>query len=574
MTPQLTATRPLVKQLARSLIAKPRHVRPASGGAHYNAPSGYLFGEKPSAPGQKRVKEDWETIYYWGMGGGMALAAVLLYYKPDTSIEGWARKEAKAKMAAAGETREMGSWACRGFLAKVEQGSKNHEVVPLGLIAQIAGLRTGGVNKSLAELGKRRLVAKVQHSKYEGVRLTYGGYDFLACRTFAKRDTVYSVGNQIGTGKESDIYVVADAEDQQLGRLSFRTIKSKRDYLRKGQSASWMYMSRLAAMKEFAFMKILHEHEFPVPLPIDQSRHCIVMELIDAFPLRQIASVPDPGALYSALMDLIVRLAQAGLIHGDFNEFNILIRDHRTDAERERDEESPEERLERIERQGGDHPVIVDESDITDARRRCGLLEPVLIDFPQMVRFKYESALYPRFAQVCKEGDKVLDLDVAASASGFTKKDKAALEEYIAQIRERGPEGTEEDSSESRAHSESGESSTPRDDREDGNRSDVSGGDMGQENAQEDADDNRACATTAVSEDADPARDGRRVERTTHRTQVDITAVVADKLKRSKIGNERKHHGKKPASAQLLGRQRGSKPKQDARRGIKDADIF
>lgn len=37
----------------------------------------------------------------------------------------------------------------------------------------------------------------------EGYRLTYGGYDFLACRTFAKRNTVYSVGNQIGTGKES-----------------------------------------------------------------------------------------------------------------------------------------------------------------------------------------------------------------------------------------------------------------------------------------------------------------------------------------------------------------------------------
>mgnify|MGYP001583502245 FL=1 len=69
----------------------------------------------------------------------------------------------------------------------------------------------------------------------EGYRLTYGGYDFLACRTFAKRDTVYSVGNQIGTGKESgefkrdcgegkdgadgssaaDIYVVADEDGVQ-----------------------------------------------------------------------------------------------------------------------------------------------------------------------------------------------------------------------------------------------------------------------------------------------------------------------------------------------------------------------
>ena len=41
---------------------------------------------------------------------------------------------------------------------------------------------------------------------------------------------------------------------------------------------------------------------------------------------RQISEVPSPGKLYSTLMDLIVRFAHAGLIHGDFNEFNILIR--------------------------------------------------------------------------------------------------------------------------------------------------------------------------------------------------------------------------------------------------------
>ena len=41
-----------------------------------------------------------------------------------------------------------------------------------------------------------------------------------------------------------------------LGRISFRAIKSKRDYLGNKSSASWMYMSRLAAQKEFAFMKV------------------------------------------------------------------------------------------------------------------------------------------------------------------------------------------------------------------------------------------------------------------------------------------------------------------------------
>lgn len=117
----------------------------------------------------------------------------------------------------------------RSWMCQVEQGSKNHELVPSALIAQIAGSRSGGVNKALGELAKKKLVAKVQNAKCalsrgllrleargtsltfcdcllradDGYRLTYGGYDFLACRTFAKRDTIYSVGNQIGTGKES-----------------------------------------------------------------------------------------------------------------------------------------------------------------------------------------------------------------------------------------------------------------------------------------------------------------------------------------------------------------------------------
>lgn len=65
-------------------------------------------------------------------------------------------------------------------------------------------------------------------------------------------------------------------------------------------------------------------------------------------PRRQIAELSSPGKLYSQLMDLIVRFAHAGLIHGDFNEFNILV------------------------------------------RRESG--EPVVIDFPQMVSTAHENA--------------------------------------------------------------------------------------------------------------------------------------------------------------------------------------
>lgn len=44
-------------------------------------------------------------------------------------------------------------------------GSKNHEVVPSFLIAQISGLRNGGVNKLMGQLAQRNLIARVQNTK-------------------------------------------------------------------------------------------------------------------------------------------------------------------------------------------------------------------------------------------------------------------------------------------------------------------------------------------------------------------------------------------------------------------------
>lgn len=62
----------------------------------------------------------------------------------------------------------------------------------------------------------------------------------------------------------SDIFEVAREDGtvlamklHRLGRVSFRAVKSKRDYLKHRSSFNWLYLSRLAALKEFAFMKVL-----------------------------------------------------------------------------------------------------------------------------------------------------------------------------------------------------------------------------------------------------------------------------------------------------------------------------
>ncbi|KAL2829938.1 Rio2, N-terminal-domain-containing protein [Aspergillus cavernicola] len=362
-------------------------------------------------------------------------------------------------------------------LSAVEQGSRNHEVVPTPLIAQIAGLRGGsGVHRAISTLAKTNLIAKVKNAKYDGYRLTYGGLDYLALNAHQKQKCVYSVGNQIGVGKESDIVVVANHDGTQrilkihrLGRISFRTVKTNRDYLRHRNSGSWMYMSRLAAMKEFAFMKALRENGFSVPEPIAQNRHTIVMSLIDAFPLRQIAKVPHPAQLYSELMDIILELARYGLIHGDFNEFNILIKEV----------QDPEAKGKGREGEDDDENLQ---------------LVPVLIDFPQMVSIDHANAeMYfdrdvncikryfqrkfhfvsdvpgPFFAdakkQLQRNAGKRLDIEV--EASGFSRKMARELEKYMKEVGVDGDNGAANDDSADNEEEDVEEEDSQRSDEED-----------------------------------------------------------------------------------------------------------
>ena len=126
-------------------------------------------------------------------------------------------------------------------------------------------------------------------------------------------------------------------------------------------------------------LKVLYEHKFPVPKPIDFNRHCIIMELVVGYPLCQVHELNDVQSVFDEIMNLLVNLANYGLIHSDYNEFNLLITD--------------------------DDKVV-------------------LIDFPQMVsishenaefyfnrdvecirdffrrRFNFESEIYPKFTDV------------------------------------------------------------------------------------------------------------------------------------------------------------------------------
>lgn len=194
-------------------------------------------------------------------------------------------------------------------------------------------------------------------------------------------------------------------------------------------------------------MKALRNNGFPVPEPIAQNRHTIVMSLIDAFPLRQISTVGKPALLYAELMAMIMKLARYGLIHGDFNEFNILIKE----------EHDPEAK--------GKAPANA-ENNNDDVR-----LVPILIDFPQMVSVDHANAeMYfdrdvncikryfqrryhftsdepgPFFADAKKQlkANPGKRLDVEVEASGFSRKMARELEKYMKEVGVDGDAGNEE----------------------------------------------------------------------------------------------------------------------------------
>jgi len=159
-----------------------------------------------------------------------------------------------------------------------------------------------------------------------------------------QRGIISALGDQIGVGKESDVYIAANPQGKQLvlkihrlGRTSFRDVKKKRDYFQinsvgkahKDQPNSWLFLSRISAMKEYTFMKALYEVGYPTPKPITHSRHIVAMGLIRGIPLYQLhrnkVTADQAESIFEQAMDICKQLARNGLVHCDLNEFNLIV---------------------------------------------------------------------------------------------------------------------------------------------------------------------------------------------------------------------------------------------------------
>jgi len=239
-------------------------------------------------------------------------------------------------------------------LEAVEKGMDSRTLVPVTVISSIANLRHGGTNKIISSLHRDNLLSHDQSCGYDGYRLTNSGYDILALWSLKQRGIISAIGDQIGVGKESDVYIAANPEGKQLvlkfhrlGRTSFRDVKKKRDYFminslktgksgkygtvysHKDQPNSWLFLSRISALKEYTFMKALWGVGYPTPRPITHSRHVVAMGLIRGIPLYQLhrnkVTAEQAESIFEQSMDICKQLARNGLVHCDLNEFNLLV---------------------------------------------------------------------------------------------------------------------------------------------------------------------------------------------------------------------------------------------------------
>jgi RIO kinase 1 len=151
---------------------------------------------------------------------------------------------------------------------------------------------------------------------------------------------IEAFGGPISTGKEANVYEALGAEDRDVAvkiyRINTSNFRHMRDYLEgdprfegigndKGQTVlAW-------TRKEFANLERAQKAGVRVPEPIAVQRNVLVMELVGLVEerARRLAevNVENPETAYEVVREYMRRLHDAGLVHGDLSEYNLIVHD-------------------------------------------------------------------------------------------------------------------------------------------------------------------------------------------------------------------------------------------------------
>lgn len=215
----------------------------------------------------------------------------------------------------------------------LEKLHSRREYIPLQMIERATGIHEEKLLLILLKLHELSIVKGETIMGEKVYRLATLGYDMLAIRALVQRNVVEAIGDKVGEGKESEIYLALAPGGVQvamkflrIGRTSFRHTARVRPWTL-DKSLSWYEQSKVAAEREYKALKELSAHEALVPKPLGYNRHVVVTEYIEGVELYKKPELEDPESTLFKILDTVaVAYHKSSIVHGDLSEYNILVR--------------------------------------------------------------------------------------------------------------------------------------------------------------------------------------------------------------------------------------------------------
>ncbi len=217
-------------------------------------------------------------------------------------------------------------------LLVLEKYLTKYEYVPVEIIEKEARLPPQHLALSLSKLSKLKLIQR-RLGSLTGYRITYLGYDCLAIRSLVQRGVLAALGDRMGVGKESDVYVGLTPTEEKvivkflrIGRTSFRQTRRVRSWAEGKPEYGWLMQSRVAAEREYKALELLYKVKAKVPKPYGRSRHVVVTSYVEGVELYRYDNPRNPHHMLKTILDTLRKAyLDVGIVHGDLSEYNVLV---------------------------------------------------------------------------------------------------------------------------------------------------------------------------------------------------------------------------------------------------------
>ncbi|PSQ02445.1 serine protein kinase RIO [Halobacteriales archaeon QS_5_70_17] len=177
----------------------------------------------------------------------------------------------------------------------------------------------------------------------EGLKVEASVFDdatFAAIYKLVQDGHIEAFGGPVSTGKEAAVYTALGPEGTvavKVYRISASDFRQMRDYLDgdprfEGIGSDKKKVVLAWTRKEFANLNRAREAGVRVPEPIAVERNVLVMEFVgsdEGQRGRRLAEVhvENPETAFEVVREYVRRLYDAGLIHGDLSEYNLVVHD-------------------------------------------------------------------------------------------------------------------------------------------------------------------------------------------------------------------------------------------------------